>query len=458
MKELFLIFTILFSWNVWSQTIPNDNLKIGTAQNIDKGFEFNFGGTNPKLRVLSADKALNYDQDTLNFGSGAASGTKTLGFNGYSKSLSFGTDAFVLDDSLTIGDGTAADQTLTFDIGAGASNPKLKWDNSANAISFANDGSTFIGIGEQLPRANWAINGDMRINQRGALVLNAAATSATEGSYYIDMFFVNTAGITSTKQWLSTNQPNANDNSYSLRITSTNATTTGNIGFSQKVPAKTGSILVNKEITFSAWVKSNSSIARLRVSVSGGTSYFGSPHTGDGTWQKLYVTGTPDTSTFQIQLIIYDEPTTTVNNGDYIEITQLKLEIGGDYTDFVPKTFNENLWDCLPFFQKSYDYATAVGTASSWDGIRGVFCQSAPTNGMYFDEVFFEREMNGSPTVTFYAFDGTAGSVSYFDNGATIGSASSSLIYKKMFFINNSSGSTYSQSRISYHWTAVSNP
>jgi len=49
--------------------------------------------------------------------------------------------------SLSVGDATASDHQLLFNIGAGAANPGLQWNNTSGEIETTTDGVTFGGIG-----------------------------------------------------------------------------------------------------------------------------------------------------------------------------------------------------------------------------------------------------------------------------------------------------------------------
>lgn len=56
-------------------------------------------------------------------------------------------DTTFITDVLRIGKAsTSADKVIEFNIGSGASNPKLQWDVSGSKFQYANDGSTFVDI------------------------------------------------------------------------------------------------------------------------------------------------------------------------------------------------------------------------------------------------------------------------------------------------------------------------
>lgn len=51
-----------------------------------------------------------------------------------------------LGDFLKFGQNTAGDRTIEFNIGAGANNPKIRWDNSESQIQIAENGTTFFAV------------------------------------------------------------------------------------------------------------------------------------------------------------------------------------------------------------------------------------------------------------------------------------------------------------------------
>lgn len=91
--------------------------------------------------------------DVLQFGGGANGSLKELiinsgGASNPSIQAASGDGSLLLrTDALSVGNGTATNKDFTFDVGLGASNPKLFWDNTAQAISFSNDGTLVKKIG-----------------------------------------------------------------------------------------------------------------------------------------------------------------------------------------------------------------------------------------------------------------------------------------------------------------------
>lgn len=116
MKNL-TVLLLLFSVAVFAaapKKFTNDVLQFGGGSNGSiKELIFNTGaGTNPTIRANSGDGSL-----------------------------------LLRPDAVSLGDGTASDKELSFDIGQGANNPKLFWDNAAGALSFTNDGTLIKKIG-----------------------------------------------------------------------------------------------------------------------------------------------------------------------------------------------------------------------------------------------------------------------------------------------------------------------
>jgi hypothetical protein len=100
--------------------------------------------------------------DEIQFGKPESSDPKVIEFNtgdspnNVKMSVNDGTRAVTVNspdsislksDTVNVGDGTAADQDVNFDIGAGASNPKIGYNNGTSSIEFCNDGVTCKKIG-----------------------------------------------------------------------------------------------------------------------------------------------------------------------------------------------------------------------------------------------------------------------------------------------------------------------
>jgi len=144
MRFLLLILMFVFASIGFGAGIPNNNVKIGTDTSIIKGFEFNFGGDNPKLQV-DTDKSLNFDRDLFSIGTGAASGDKKITFNGYNYSIGIdgATGKLGFDNGNGIkafgtgsgGGGDNFNNAFTSDDNAGAENGTDKWTASGGTLT-----------------------------------------------------------------------------------------------------------------------------------------------------------------------------------------------------------------------------------------------------------------------------------------------------------------------------------
>lgn len=131
--------------------------------------------------------------------------------------------------------------------------------------------------------------------------------------------------------------------------------------------------------------------------------------------------------------------------GNVFEMFDVGLYEGNVAPPFQLPDFNEELDRCQRYWEKSYDYATAVGTATN-NGVRGSLQNSAPAS--YGAGTFLKRK-RVAPTVTLYSpFNGAAGSGYDTANRAT----SAANVGETQYMIVNAFGS--STTPILYHYTA----
>jgi len=198
------------------------------------------------------------------------------------------------------------------------------------------------------PRDNILINGDMRVNQRGLtpyLIVGSA-------SYTIDRWrIVGNLFTTRTISQETTDQPPQLSGSRSHKDIWTGVDSVGKIGNDQ--PIEDLSLYIGKTLTFSAYVKSNNSNARMEIGTldPAFTVAYSTPHSGSGNWEKLTVTRTIPSGITGLY------PAVRISNGiangdidiltnDFIEFTGAKLELGSIATDFVADSFGESLRKC----------------------------------------------------------------------------------------------------------------
>lgn len=193
------------------------------------------------------------------------------------------------------------------------------------------NGAIFRGFQASNDTKNWVLNSNMYISQRGDF---ATADTASASGYYVDRFVCSSGVVSCKMRHVTTNQPTTTP-SKSLKVTATSAGT-GHLLIAQGIENPVN--LWGRIITLSAWVKSNSPYARLRIysgtgSISG--AFTGTAHTGDGTWQLLSVSFTvpiaeTTTSNISCQCITYSDagaPVALVVD-KYIETTLWVLNEG----------------------------------------------------------------------------------------------------------------------------------
>ena len=93
----------------------------------------------------------------------------------------------------------------------------------------------------------------------------------------------------------------------------------------------------------------------------------------------------------------------TADNATF-DITGVQLEVGSTATNFELKNYDQNLWECKRYYQRSTDQDRGSNyslQSSTWHSADGV--QSFNKHGSYYDfKQNFEREMRVAPTLTIY--------------------------------------------------------
>lgn len=131
--------------------------------------------------------------------------------------------------------------------------------------------------------------------------------------------------------------------------------------------------------------------------------------------------------------------------GNVFELFDVGLYEGSSAPPFQLPDFNDELDRCQRYWEKSYDYATAVGTATN-NGVRGSLQNSAPAS--YGAGTFLKRK-RVAPTVTLYSpNNGAPGNGYDTANRAT----SAANVGETQYMIVNAFGT--STTPILYHYTA----
>ena len=247
----------------------------------------------------------------------------------------------------------------------------------------------------EVSRKNWIINGDHQVNQRGLLPVTGITNVTYEAT---DRWQTLINGATG----------NASLSNGWLRAEATSAASNGRIGFRQRVedhePFK------GETVTLSVQVKSNSSNARLGFH-DGSTFVAMDSHSGSGDEETLSITvGLSSSITdVQIQVRIMDSVggNLAYSSGDYIEFTNVKLEIGDTATPFESRSYAEELALCQRYFQR---LDNSDGPAS-----HGVGNVDGPTTAFFA----IDKTIRVAPTIAFSnitLFDGSINTVTSFSD------------------------------------------
>jgi hypothetical protein len=133
---------------------------------------------------------------------------------------------------------------------------------------------------------------------------------------------------------------------------------------------------------------------------------------------------------------------------NYWQVTGVQLEVGATATPFEFKTFEDNLFECQRYYEKSYNHETALGSALAvgWLGTISSNVSSAEAAGPTFKVV-----KRANPTIVLYnAVSGASGAIYRVSDAASV-SATTNWIGTGA--VGNISF-TGSQNGYYYHYTA----
>lgn len=271
---------------------------------------------------------------------------------------------------------------------------------------------------------NILINGDFQVWQRGTSFANA-------NGYTVDRWYTNrgggVAGMTVSRQ-------DGDAGRYCMRLQrdSGNTSTADLAAYcgletSDSIPAQGGKITISYRIRCGANFSPTSS--QVSVSIRSGAHVDVSPFSisqnkaativATTSWQDFEITTDaviPNTHT-QLGVWVAWTPTGTAGADDWLEIEQVKMEIGDTATEFVSRHYAEELSLCQRYFCKSTKHDVPVvaglaefmyGNMAAWSGIN-----------LRGDMVYFPVSMRSTPTLTTYASSlGTGNLLQWFNGSA----------------------------------------
>jgi len=219
-----------------------------------------------------------------------------------------------------------------------------------------------------LSNRNLIINGGMTVSQRGDYT---SATVSTNNQYYLDRWKLARTGvsgtITHTGSWQRLEATSSASGTYRAR---------------QAFEIQDISRFAGKTVTMSARVKSNSSNARILISADGWLSGSGnSVHSGNGQEETLTLTVTlpSSISTSSTADVGFDgalSANVSIQSGDYVEFTEVQLEVGDTATPFEHRSFGDELARCQRYFERlgnnveAYAIVTSFSTSVTYGDFR----------------------------------------------------------------------------------------
>jgi len=116
------------------------------------------------------------------------------------------------------------------------------------------------------------------------------------------------------------------------------------------------------------------------------------------------------------------------NSGATFYITGVQLEAGSVATPFERRSYGQELALCQRYYEKSYNQATAPGTASD----VGMFC-AVGSNTSSCGGLTWKVTKRAAPIVTLYSYDGTSGAVDKLASGTKVTGATAQDIGENSF-------------------------
>jgi hypothetical protein len=342
--------------------------------------------------------------------------------------------------------------------------PLILTGTSSSTTLDSSAGLTFSDSSNQSAAAspyglkNRIINGDMRIDQRNAGVSVTPAAS----TYTLDRWRLGASAASKVSVQQSSTAPIGFN--YSTVITTVSAYTLGaseEINFGQRIEGYNTADLGwgtadAKTVTLSFWVRSSltGTFGGVVTNSARTRSYpFSYTISVANTWEQKSVTIAGDTSgtwettssaSVYVQFGIgtgsalsgpagswastsYSNVTGAVSvvgtASATFYITGVQLEVGSSATPFERRLYNQELANCQRYYEKSYNYETALGStdvAGNWTSVGG--------NSYPRATQFFKVEKRATPTMTFYAdSNGSTGNVNAWDNGTVRIAAASNI-------------------------------
>ena len=372
--------------------------------------------------------------------------------------------------------------------------PTLSGITSVSTTNLTVNGNAYPN-GGPLSNRNIVINGAMQVAQRGT-------SSTSSGVVTVDRFTSSWGGgaVTTTQESLTSGSPyNEGFRNYARLTNTTGATGASNYReLFYKIEAQDlansgwNCASSSSYVTISFWIRSSVSqdYYFFLESRDGSNQIYSSPFTlSADTWTKVTKT-IPGGASVQIDndnglgalftfIAFYGTDFTDSGNTDEtwrardaadkftldmtntwagttnatFDITGVQLEVGSVATPFEHRSFGDELARCQRYYQKSYDYETAPGTAVSQGTIQHGYTSMPASNYVARFGAQFRTSMRAQPTVVTYDTAGNSGKCNYPDTSTN---QSFTIIHRGQnnFSAETSSLSNGTDARLYFHYTA----
>jgi len=230
-------------------------------------------------------------------------------------------------------------------------------------------------------RENFIDNGDMAVAQRGT-----ASATMSNGQYFLDRFKARRNSVSPTAS-VGTSPTVTSTRSLVMTCEATESTVNA-----WDYSVENYNQFKGKTITLSCMMKSDN--ANARILIQDGVSMASSMHTGGGEWEKITITkdfsASANQGLFVFGLCNSSVNPVSVNDEDYFEIADVKLELGSIATSFIPDSPAIGLAKCQRYYTVKTQPIFLADYANSTQG----------TNGYGSANVTFPVPMESQPTVT----------------------------------------------------------
>lgn len=360
---------------------------------------------------------------------------------------------------------------------------------TASEVAIGTDDTKYTTPLAVAPYANQSMarqaimNGNFDVWQRGTSVALADVTVTYLADRWADSIDKNTGTLpTLTRAKVALTSGQSYKTYYSSKLTTNGAGTSLGAGsyhtYSQKIENGTRYLCGDgKKVTVS--FLASSSIANKKLGV-----YFVQAYgTGGSPTGVEVLNGTNFTLTSNLTFYSYTFTTNTLsgktfgtNNDDYLQlafmnmwgstyqswlgagsaetyvgagdiyIAQVQLCAGDVALPFQPKSFEEELRACMRYYEKSYSYGIAPGTASASGYVFAQGYANVANGSCYGHIKYTVPKRSASPTITIYGFGGTSGVCSNAGGGTDLAAnsaaqfSSSPLCNTSVTIYNNSGG------------------